>query len=520
MESWPFHTNNEAAIIARYDNVAVAKRPIGRGSVVRLNGFEIRVMDDIAAGQRFAIRDIEGGELLNQYGWPFGISNGIKGGALVSPSSMRRHQEDIREMAERRIESLRGVSRFTPPVFTDIGRTFDGYARQDGRAGTRNFYLVVPSSLCASDVASKIAATSGSVARGIEGIDGVVAAAHTEGCGCNDGEIIERLITVLKNTIMHPNVGGALIVDLGCEKVHGNDLMDALGDPKTAGKPVDALSIQASGGTRRAIEKGREVVLSRLAEVSSVKRRPLPLSLLSAGLECGASDTFSGLTANPLIGKTVDRLVSGGGSAMLSEVPEMLGAEALLLSRMNAAETVERFVKGVEYYRSIAEGLGVSMDGNFVYGNEKGGLLNPALKSLGAVLKGGEAEIVSFLEYGETIKEQGLSLMNGPGNDLESMTGIVAGGANIILFSTGMGATEGNLIAPVIKISSTTGLFRRMDEDIDFDAGPLLDGEITLDEMSGRLMDLTVDVASGKKTWAEQWEKRSFQIWSAGKLSL
>lgn len=520
MESWPFHTNSEAAIIARYDNVAVAKRPIGRGSVVRLNGFEIRVMDDIAAGQRFAIRDIEGGELLNQYGWPFGISNGIKGGALVSPSSIRRHQEDIREMAERRIESLRGVSRFTPPVFTDIGRTFDGYARQDGRAGTRNFYLVVPSSLCASDVASKIAATSGSVARGIEGIDGVVAAAHTEGCGCNDGEIIERLITVLKNTIMHPNVGGALIVDLGCEKVHGNDLLDALGGPKAAGKPVDALSIQASGGTRRAIEKGREVVLSRLAEVSSVKRRPLPLSLLSAGLECGASDTFSGLTANPLIGKTVDRLISGGGSAMLSEVPEMLGAEALLLSRMNAAETVERFVKGVEYYRSIAEGLGVSMDGNFVYGNEKGGLLNPALKSLGAVLKGGEAEIVSFLEYGETIKEQGLSLMNGPGNDLESMTGIVAGGANIILFSTGMGATEGNLIAPVIKISSTTGLFRRMDEDIDFDAGPLLDDSITLDEMSGRLMDLTVDVASGKKTWAEQWEKRSFQIWSAGKLSL
>ena len=520
MENWPFHSNNEAAIIARSDNVAVAKKPIERGSIVRLNGFEVRVMQEMQAGQRFAIRDIGEGELLNQYGWPFGVSRGIGMGELVSPGLMKRRLEDIRDLADRRLDTLKGVCTFVPPVFADTGGTFDGYLRKGGLAGTRNYYLIVPASLCASDVAGKIANTSGAVARGISNLDGVVAAAHTEGCGCNDGELIERLITILKNTIMHPNVGGALIVDLGCEKVHGNDLKNALGDIEALGKPVDALSIQASGGTRRAVEKGRKIVLSRLSEVSSAKRRPLPLSLLTAGLECGASDTFSGLTANPLIGRTVDRLVSDGGSAILSEVPEMLGAEAILLSRMNAAETVERFVRGIEYYRGLAEALGVSMDGNFVYGNEKGGLLNAALKSLGAVQKGGASEIASFLDYGERIKEQGLSLMNGPGNDLESMTGIVAGGANIILFSTGMGATEGNLIAPVIKISSTTGLFQRMDEDMDFDAGPVIDDAVSLDELSGRLTDFMVEVASGRKTWAERWEKRSFQIWSAGKLSL
>lgn len=520
MDNWPFHSNIEAAIISRSDNVAVAKRPIAKGAIVRLNGFEIGIRDEISAGQRFAIRDIGEGELLNQYGWPFAVSKGIRRGALVSQPFMKRHRADIREMAERRIEALKGVRSFTPPVFTDTGRTFKGYAREDGRAGTRNFYLVVPASLCASDVASRIAVAAGAVAKGVENLDGVVAATHTEGCGCNDGEIIERLITVLKNTIMHPNVGGALIVDLGCEKIHGNDLIDSLGDLSWVGKPVDALSIQASGGTRRAIEKGRAIVISRLAEVSSVSRRALPLSMLTAGLECGASDSFSGLSANPLIGNAVDRLVSGGGSAILSEVPEMLGAEAMLLSRMNAAETVERFVKGIEYYRGLAESLGVSMDGNFVYGNEKGGLLNPTLKSLGAVLKGGSTEITSFLEYGEGLKEPGLSLMNGPGNDLESMTGIVAGGANIILFSTGIGATEGSLIAPVIKISSTTGLFETMDEDIDFDAGPIIEGAASIDELSGALTDLMIEVASGKKTWAEQWEKRSFQIWTAGKLSL
>ncbi|MBI4949677.1 MAG: UxaA family hydrolase [Deltaproteobacteria bacterium] len=519
MENWPFHSNNEAAIIARSDNVAVAKRPIERGSIVRLNGFEIKVAQGMQAGQRFAIRDIKEGELLNQYGWPFGVSRGIGMGEFVSPGLMKRHHSDIRDLAERRLDTLKGVSRFAPPEFADTGRTFDGYLRKGGLAGTRNYYLICPASLCASDVAGKIAITSGAIAHGVAGLDGVVAAAHTEGCGCNDGELIERLITILKNTIMHPNVGGALIVDLGCEKVHGNDLKDALGDIEALGKPVDALSIQASGGTRRSVEKGRKIVLSRLSEVSST-RRSLPLSFLTAGLECGASDSFSGLTANPLIGRAVDRLVSDGGSAILSEVPEMLGAEALLLSRMNAAETVERFVRGIEYYRGLAEALGVSMDGNFVYGNEKGGLLNSALKSLGAVQKGGASEIASFLDYGERIKEQGLSLMNGPGNDLESMTGIVAGGANIILFSTGMGATEGNLIAPVIKISSTTGLFQRMDEDMDFDAGPVIEDAVSLDELSGRLTDFMVEVASGRKTWAERWEKRSFQIWSAGKLSL
>ena len=198
----------------------------------------------------------------------------------------------------------------------------------------------------------------------------------------------------------------------------------------------------------------------------------------------------------------------------------MIGAEINLIKRMASKKVAEKFINGMNYYKKLAEKLGVALEGNLVHGNLEGGLLNIALKSLGAILKGGNSEIVDFVDYAELIKKKGLNIMNGPGNDLESMTGIAASGANVILFSTGRGTAECNLIVPVIKISTRTEVYEKMRGDIDFNAGQLLDGNISQEDLSNELLDMVTDVASGKKTRTEFWKKRSFQIWTAGKLSL
>ncbi len=506
-----------ALVIAEDDNVAIAKRGIAAGSPLEYRGRTITALEDIEAGQRFALYEMAAGELLRQYGHPFARSKGIRKGGLVSAANIEPYFEKYRLPGRCTYGRLKEGLAEGADIFK--GRTFRGFERKDGRVGTRNYYLVVPASLCASDIASKLAGGFNRAAMKRYGqVSGVVAARHTEGCGCNDGAILERTMLVIRNTITHPNVGAALIVELGCEKTNLARLSRYI-DPSTMGKPVDLISIQGSGGTRRTLENGRAKILERLKEINAIKRRAFPAGRLVVGTECGASDAFSGITANPLIGKAADMAVGAGGAAILSEVPEMMGAEAALLRRTCSGEAAQRFIRGVEAYRGLAERLGVRMDGNLVEANSRGGLLTLSLKSLGAVTKGGRTEIVDFLDYGEMVKRPGLSLMDGPGNDLESMTGLTASGANIILFSTGLGTTEGSLITPVIKISSRTELYERMNEDMDFDAGRLLDGA---DEnaLGKELFELMLRVASGKKTWSERWDKRSFQIWSAGKLSL
>ncbi len=515
---------NELAIfISEKDNVAIAKREIRQGTVVSCRDGIIRISDVIPKGHRFSLYDIGKGETVMQYGYPFGISKGIKKGRIIGKYNTGVYSDGNYETMVKDVFSGRKAATSGKVCRTeDASRTFTGFVRGN-QIGTRNYYLVVPTSLCASDVAVRVANSpdiNDILKKKYKNVDGVVAAAHTEGCGCNDGEIIDRLLLTLKNTIIHPNVGGALIIDLGCEKTNYRIVSKYFADLYRWKKPVDYISIQALGGTGTALREGEKIVLKRLQDVNSAVREDVSIKHLVVGTECGASDSFSGITANPLIGKTVDKIIHAGGSAILSETPEMIGAEKVLISRMISKKVARKFTEGMNYYRSLADRLNISMDGNFVAGNEDAGLVNLTLKSLGAVLKGGTTKIVDFIDYAERIKRQGLSIMNGPGNDLESMTGIAASGANIILFSTGMGTTEGNLIVPVIKIPTRTEVYKKMKEDMDFNAGSLLSGNISLDELSGRLLSMVIDVASGKKTWSEVWRKRSFQIWTAGKLSL
>ncbi len=507
-----------AIIMSENDNMAIAKKNTKKGTILQHLQEKLKILDLIPQGHRFALTDIPKGKLVKQYGEPFGISTGIKQGEIISQYNVRSYEPRIRRIKrnESRIERKNKKHKY-------VDKTFLGYKRSDGQIGTRNFYLVLPTSLCASDVASRIAFlldTNKTLKKKYKNIDGIVAASHTEGCGCNDGEIIDRLLLTLKNTITHPNIGGALIIDLGCEKTNKKLFSKYLGNIQKHKKPIDFLSIQDSGGTIKSILAGKDIILKRLQRVNNVARQKVSIKNLVIGTECGASDSFSGITANPLIGKVADKIISAGGAAILSEIPEMVGAEINLIKRMKNKNIVQKFIDGMNYYKNLAKKLNVSLKGNFVPGNEKGGLVNLTLKSLGAILKGGSSEIVDFVDYAEKIKKRGLSIMNGPGNDLESMTGIVASGANIILFSTGMGATEGNLIVPVIKISSRTELYKKMIDDIDFDAGCLLLEKTSIDKLGDELLDLAIAVSSGKKTKAEILNKRSFQIWSAGKLSL
>ncbi len=516
--------NNIALRMSERDNVAVAKNDIKKNTVIRVNGTMVKVGQTIPKGHRFSLTDIKEGEFAFQYGYPFGLSRGINKGQVIDSHNIDIYKSNDSEALVHEAGSgtycLQNQRR---SHYKQSEKTFHGYKRGNGRVGTRNYYLVVPTSLCAGDSAFKIAYAldkSETIRNKYRNIDGIVAAVHTEGCGCNDGEIIDRLMRTLKNTITHPNVGGALVVDLGCEKTNYKVISEYFRELSSCKKPIDYVSIQKVGGTRNTLETGKDIILARLKEVNATEREEVSLKYLVTGTECGASDSFSGITANPLIGLTVDKIIYGGGSAILSETPEMIGAESSLMKRMVSQSVARKFNKGMNYYKALAERLNVAMDGNFVPGNKAGGLVNLTLKSLGAILKGGSTAIVDFVDYSERISKQGLSIMNGPGNDLESMTGLVASGANIILFSTGMGTTEGNLITPVIKLSSRTEIFHRMHEDIDFNAGVLLDKNISLDQLSEQLLTLVIEVASGKKSWSEIWEKRSFQIWTAGKLSL
>lgn len=513
--------NKSVIIMDKADNVAVAKHDIEKGSVIELADGSVTTQDSISKGHRLALTDIAKGQSLKQYGSEFGISQGISKGGLIG-------LDNVAPLPAPDYEKL--ANNFSQPAKdrfqsqSAINRSFEGYVRKDGRVGTRNYYLILPTSLCASDLAQHLANKfdeDENLEENYPSIDGVVAAAHTEGCGCSDGIIIERLLLTLKNTIANPNVEGVLVIDLGCEKTSEEVVRESLTELGDLDKPVDYLSIQEVGGTGKALAQGSNIISKRLPEIAAHSREPVSISKLTVGTECGASNTFSGITANPIIGNVVDKIVYSGGSALISETPEMVDAEPALVERMRSVNVVNKFLEALTEYKTLASKLGASLEGNLVPANKKEGLLTPALKSLGAITKCGSAEIVDFLDYAEALKKPGVSIMNGPGNDPESVTGLAASGANIILFSTGLGTNGGSLFTPVIKIPSTSEVFTRLSDDMDFDAGRFLTENITVDELGDELLDLLIDVASGaKKTCSEIWKNRFFQVWSAGKISL
>jgi len=502
---------------SEFDQVGIAKRDILLGTDLEYKGSSIGIRDLIKKGHRFALVDIKEGEFVRQYGYPFGQSKGILKGEAITSINIDNVLPEI---------DLKNSSEPSKATFKEkySNRTFSGFVRKNGMVGTRNYYLVVPTSMCVSETALQVSLSldnNKDIFMEYPNIDGVVAIPHTEGCGCASNFQIDRFLRVLKGYVAHPNVGGCLIIDLGCEqtnyeKVHGylKDVVD-----KDL-KPIDWVTVQESGGSRAVIEKAISIIRARLSDANNATRESCPIEKLVVGTECGASDSFSGITANPVIGNTVDKIIYGGGSAILSEVPEMLGTFGLLLQRFRTREIADKFRSLEEWYTKLAENLGVTLSDNLVNKNIEGGLFNNYIKSLGAVLKGGSTVIEDVIEYAEPVKKRGLSIMQGPGGDLESVTGLVAAGANVVCFSTGYGATSGNAICPVIKISSNNSTFENLPEDIDYNAGKLLNRQVSIDELSEELLEKVITISSGEKTWSEKWKQRQFQVWTAGKLSL
>jgi altronate hydrolase len=379
--------------------------------------------------------------------------------------------------------------------------------------------------MCASHESQQIAMMAELMAYSREkypNVDGVVAIPHTRGCGCSDGSSVEVTLRMLANYATHPNVGGVLFIGLGCEKTNLTLVERYLQDRDLdLAKPVVRFGIQETGGTQAVIERGMREVEAMLPIVNETVRSSAPVSELILGVKCGGSDGFSGLSANPALGRAADALVRSGGTVLITEVPEFCGAEHILAQRAKDHATGEAVYRLVDWYKEYASKFGTVLNENPSPGNVAGGLLNITIKSLGAIAKAGSTRVEGVTEYAAPPQGRGLWLMQGPGYDQESTPGLVGAGAQIVVFTTGRGTTIGNAIASVIKLASNTPVFERMSRDLDLSAGGVIDGTETLEQVGARVFDHVIRVASGEvAARAEESKHREFQIWAEQSVSL
>jgi len=381
-----------------------------------------------------------------------------------------------------------------------------GYIRQDGRVGFRNHVLVLPTVSCSAKVAQKIAYS----------VVGCTVAHHNEGCG-HLGDDYTQVMRTLKNTATHPNVAAVLLVGLGCEKTSPFELIEEI---QKSGKRAEMLLIQ-NKGINTAIADGIEISKMLVAEAATLKRQKVTLEDITLGVECGGSDFSSGLAANPVVGKVADLIVRKKGSVILSEITELIGAEGLFDRRMRDAFVKKKFIEKLKImeeesrknHRAYVDGL--DMPNCISPGNVRGGLTTLEEKALGAAIKGGSTTVVDVLNYAEQIKLKGLNIMHSPGYDIESVVGMVASGANIVIFTSGAGTPTGNPIVPVLKVTGNEETYIKMKDCFDFSVAGVLKGESITDN-ANKLLDLLIDVANGRSCKAEINQQDDYSIWNIG----
>jgi altronate hydrolase len=501
------------------DNVAVVKKTVPAGSTVEWEHREIRIRDQVEQGNRFALSDIPSGTFVLQYGQPIGTSRGIRSGETVTHDNMTDDVPTVRTVAS---------DLHTPPpnYIAECERaTFYGFVRSDGRVGTRNYILIVPTSMCSSHEAQQISTIAEFTLYGRDrfpNVDGITAIPHNKGCGCQDGSPVDVLLRTLSNYADHPNVGGVILLELGCEKTNLSVVekyLQSLG--RKIDKPMVRFGIQDVGGTQAAVQAGLDAVARMLPDVNTVRRSRVPISELVLGVKCGGSDAFSGISANPSLGKAADLLVESRGTVLITEVPEFVGAEHILAGRSKDARTARAVYGMVDWYKEYAARAGAAPAQNPSPGNIKGGLLNITIKSLGSIAKAGSTRVEGVTDYATPPSGRGLHLMQGPGYDQESTPALVAAGATVVVFTTGRGTTIGNAIAPVIKLASNNDIFRRMSGDIDLSAGDVLEGTATIDQVGKQVFEHVRRVASGEiPAKAEILKHREFQVWAENGVSL
>jgi altronate hydrolase len=496
---------NSAIHLNPLDNVAIARVPLAAGTKLRIDGVPIDVLDAVPAGHKIAVARIQPGEVIHRYGQSIGRAK-----QLIEPGRhIHTHNVSFEELT---FEYQFPTGEISYPATPKDMPTFLGYSREDGRVGTRNYIAVVAASNCAAHTAELIA-QSFDDERLPSNVDGVVAFPHGEGCGHTIGPDTEQLQRTLAGVLAHPNVSAAIILGLGCEV---NQIDHYLGPNAPRSTRLVGMTLQSSGGTRGALEAARREIHKLMEEASAEERTEVPASKIVMGLNCGGSDSFSGITANPALGICSDMLAAIGGTAVLAETTECFGAEHLLVRRSRNRQVAERFLGFIKNYKQYLTRFGGSFDDNPSPGNKEGGLTNILEKSLGAAAKAGSTPLMDAVDYAERITSPGFVFMNTPGYDPVSLTGLAAGGCNLIAFTTGRGSAIGFPSIPVIKIATNSSTYRRMQDNMDVNAGLIADGERSIETVGREIFDLMLRVASGQQTCAERLGHKEFVPWRIG----
>ena len=517
------------------DNIIVAITNLKKGMVTNIQGKEVILKENIKGKHKYALNDFAVGEEIFMYGVLIGKAMvPILEGTAITIENVKHASSAYDESAEKFTWTAPDASNFE-------GRTFNGYHREDGKVGTANYWLVIPLTFCENrnidvlegalseklgyetkkDFAvdtdalidkfksgasneeiydTPIITTKEEMSenRVFKNVDGIKFLKHDGGCG-GIRQDAETLCRLLAGYIANPNVAGATVFSLGCQNAQIEMLQNAI-DTITPNntKPVHYLEQQQSESERKLIEEAVKHTFVGLINANKVERKPAPISKLVLGLECGGSDGFSGISANPALGYASDLLVAVGGIPVLSEFPELNGVEQEIINRCNTKEDATKFYNIMRAYSAAAVAVGSGFENNPSPGNIKDGLITDAMKSAGAAKKGGTSPVVQVLDYTEQITKPGLNLLCTPGNDVESTTGLIGSGCNIVVFTTGLGTPTGNPVAPVLKMSSNTHLFERMNDIIDINAGTVISGEDTIETMGEKILDHIIKVASGE----------------------
>jgi len=490
------------------DDVVIARTQLVGGTL--LADEKVTVSGLIPPGHKVATRAIRAGEPVKRYNQIIGFaSRDIAPGEHVHLNSLAMGAFD-RDYAF-------GVD-VKPTRYVDPPETFMGIVRADGRVATRNYIGLLSTVNCSATVVRGIAdAFRGEALAAFPNVDGVVALTHGSGCGMDThGDGMKLLRRTLGGYARHPNFAGVLVVGLGCEANQISSLFGA--ENLTEGPLLQTFSIQDTGGTAKTIAHGVGMVREMLPHANAITRRRVPASHITVGLQCGGSDGYSGITANPALGAAVDLLVRHGGTAILSETPEIYGAEHLLTRRAVSRAVGEKLIARIKWWEEYTAREKGEMNNNPSPGNKAGGLTTILEKSLGAVAKGGTTNLVDVVEYAETVTSKGFVYMDTPGYDPVSATGQVAGGANMIVFTTGRGSAYGCAPSPSLKLSTNTALWTKQEEDIDLNCGEIADGTASVDEIGAQLFRLMLETASGTKSKSERhgYGQSEFVPWYVG----
>ena len=481
------------------DSVAVAVESLQKGETVTVGGEAVVLQDDIPAGHKFALQDIPNGENIIKYAYPIGHAKAqIKKGEHVHTHNTSSNLSDLLQYTY--APDFKDVERETP-------KTFMGYKRPDGRVGIRNEIWIIPTVGCVNAVVREIEKQSQPFLT--EHIDGIYSYNHPYGCS-QLGADMENTLKCLSGLIKHPNAAGVLVVGLGCENGNIGELKKVLGE-------VDENRVRflVAQEAENEIAEGVRIIRELSQQADACRREVCPASDLVIGLKCGGSDGFSGITANPLLGSLSDRVIGMGGSSILTEVPEMFGAETILMNRCRTEELFHETVDLINNFKKYFMRYGEKVDENPSPGNKEGGITTLEDKSLGCVQKGGTAPVEDVLSYGACVKRKGLSLLQAPGNDLVASNALASSGAQIILFTTGRGTPFGCPV-PTVKISSNSAVANKKKGWVDFNAGELLEGK-SMPKLTDELLEYVMQLASGKiKTKAELHDKHELAVFKDG----